>query len=87
MHGAHHGRASKSPQWVEALAGLSAAKDRPEATSWLARVKGDPAAARSDKDEMQRCEAMARPIEMSRTRCPFAAQEAWPNAEFEKYCR
>lgn len=62
-------------------------EDVPEATSWFAKVKGDHSVAWSDMNELRRCESMARPIEYSPDRCPYAAREAWPAEAVEKYCR
>lgn len=65
-------------------------KDGAEATSWFARVKKDYTAAWTDKDDMRKCESMAQfqtSVVHSFERCPYAAIEAWPNAEFERYCR
>lgn len=61
--------------------------DRAEARTWLARVKGDHSAAWDDRDEMERCEKMAQPVETSSSRCSFAALENWPDADFQRYCR
>jgi len=45
---------------------------------------------RTDEVEMRRCESMAQVQKStihSTERCPYAAIEAWPNSDFEKYCR
>ena len=65
-------------------------KDSAEARSWFARVRNDYTAAWTDKDDMRICESMAQfqtSTIHSAERCPYAAIEAWPNADFEKYCR
>ena len=65
-------------------------RDYEEAGKWLNRVKKDYTDAWTDKVEMRRCEAMAQVQKStihSAERCPYAAIEAWPNADFEKYCR
>jgi hypothetical protein len=65
-------------------------RDYEEAGTWLNRVKKDYSDAWTDKIEMRRCESMAQVQKStihSVERCPYAAIEAWPNADFEKYCR
>jgi hypothetical protein len=65
-------------------------QDPKEAASWFARVKKDYTAAWTDKVEMRRCESMAQfqtSAIHTADRCPYAAIEMWPNADFEKICR
>lgn len=65
-------------------------RDYKEAGDWLNRVKTDYSDAWTDKVEMRRCESMAQVQKStihSAERCPYAAIESWPNADFEKYCR
>jgi len=65
-------------------------RDYEEAGTWLNRVKKDYSDAWSDKVEMRRCEAMSQVQKStvhSAERCPYAAIEMWPRADFEKYCR
>jgi hypothetical protein len=65
-------------------------RDYKEAGNWLNRVKKDYSDAWNDEVEMRRCESMAQVQKStihSAERCPYAAIEAWPNADFEKYCR
>ena len=65
-------------------------RDYEEAANWLNRVKKDHSDAWTDEVDMRRCESMAQVQKStihSTERCPYAAIEAWPNADFEKYCR
>lgn len=63
-----------------------AMQDPQETRNWFANVKGDYSVAWPHLKQLQQCQAMA-PLDRSTQRCPFAAREAWPAADVDRYCR